>query len=825
MSTTTDDVLHSIEQAGKRNHTVPTSMPVLPLRDIVIFPHMIFPVLIGRPSSLKAVANALEGDKYVLLVSQHQSQVDEPTFSDLYQHGTVAKILQVLRLPNNLLKVLVEGMLPARIGAPVKTEPYLESEVHPITVSAEDVDGHEQQVKALMRHADDLFTDYVKHHRQLPPEVLAAYENLDDPIRKLYYAAANVQQKVEVKQRILSAETLHDQYLELVQLLTSELEMLKLESEIDSKVQDQIAKSQRKYFIQEQIRALQHELGEEDDGGPELAALRENLEAAGLPETVYGKVMEEFDRLKKTPSMSPEFSVNRTWLETIAATPWSQRSPDSLDVRHVREILDQDHYDLAKPKDRIVEYISVLNLVGSMKGQILCFVGPPGVGKTSLATSIARALGRQFVRISLGGVRDEAEIRGHRRTYIGAMPGKIIQAMKRAGTVNPVILLDEVDKMSMDFRGDPSSALLEVLDPEQNTSFNDHYLEVDYDLSNVLFIATANVLYDIPAPLLDRLEVIQLSSYLENDKVQIAQHHILPKLLERHGLSDFKISFTDKAVLRMIRGYTRESGVRNLEREMASVLRKVAAGVVDHVSSETGTISSSAELRSSSAFKKVRRKAVKITDQNIETYLKAPRFKEKPTELSNKVGVATGLAWTSVGGDTLPVEVTFMTGAEKLTLTGQLGDVMKESAMAALSYLRSHAGTLGLPEDFAKGKEIHIHVPEGAIPKDGPSAGITMTLALYSAASGTPLRGDVAMTGEVTLRGAILPIGGLNEKLLAAKRAGTTTVLLPEGNRTDVQELDAGVTDGLTIVFVGSIEEALPTAVFRKEQRKKSAKK
>jgi ATP-dependent Lon protease len=460
-----------------------------------------------------------------------------------------------------------------------------------------------------------------------------------------------------------------------------------------------------------------------------------------------------------------------------------------------------------------------------MKGQILCFVGPPGVGKTSLATSIARALGRQFVRISLGGVRDEAEIRGHRRTYIGAMPGKIIQAMKRAGTVNPVILLDEVDKMSMDFRGDPSSALLEVLDPEQNTSFNDHYLEVDYDLSNVLFIATANVLYDIPAPLLDRLEVIQLSSYLENDKVQIAQHHILPKLLERHGLSDFKITFTDKAILRIIRGYTRESGVRNLEREMASVLRKVAASVVDRVSEQAGSIGSSAELRSTSAFKSVRRKAVKITDQNIETYLKAPRFKEKPTELSNKVGVATGLAWTSVGGDTLPVEVTFMTGPEKLTLTGQLGDVMKESAMAALSYLRSHAATLGLAEDFAKGKEIHIHVPEGAIPKDGPSAGITMTLALYSAASGTPLRGDVAMTGEVTLRGTILPIGGLNEKLLAAKRAGTTTVLIPEGNRTDVQELDAGVTDGLTIVFVSSIEEALPIAVHRKTPRSRATSK
>ncbi|MBP6509447.1 MAG: endopeptidase La [Candidatus Kapabacteria bacterium] len=815
------DVLDSIEQAEKRAPAIPTQMPVLPLRDIVIYPYMIFPVLIGRASSLKAVAEALERDKFILVTSQRHASTEDAGFDDIHKVGTVAKILQVMRLPNNLLKVLVEGAVTAKIVGTARTEPYLEAKVETI---APVVNEKDRNLKALIRHATELFEEYVKDNRNLPPEVLGAFQNIEDPMRKLYYAAANVSQKVDIKQKILDAPDVKTQYYELVQMLSNELELLRLEVEIDTKVQDQIQKSQRKYFIQEQIRALQTELGDEDDGGPELGPLKEQLEKAELPEPTKSKVMEEFDRLKRTPSMSPEFSVNRTWLEWIANVPWSARTADDLDINHVQGILDTDHYDLEKPKERILEYISVLNLVGSMRGQILCFVGPPGVGKTSLAKSIARALGRNFVRMSLGGVRDEAEIRGHRRTYIGAMPGKIIQSMKRAGSTNPVILLDEIDKMSQDFRGDPSAALLEVLDPEQNSTFSDHYLEVDYDLSNVLFIATANVKYDIPAPLLDRLEVIELSSYLEPDKVQIAKQYIIPKQIERHGLQDFNITFTDAALLKIVREYTREAGVRNLEREIASVMRKLAKDIVGDVSKRSGKTKVD-DVRSSKAYAKIaKQRSWKVDEKAIERLLRVAKFKEKEEEISDKVGVATGLAWTSMGGDTLPVEVTIMPGVERLTLTGKLGDVMKESAMAALSFLRSNAARFGLDPEFSKGKEIHVHVPEGAIPKDGPSAGITMTLALMSAASGRPLRGDVAMTGEVTLRGNVLPIGGLNEKLLAAKRAGMTTVMVPKDNKKDVQELSPMVTEGLTIVYVGSITDAIPVA-FRPDTVKRQPSK
>lgn len=803
------EVLDSIEQAEKRTPATPEKIPVLPLRDIVIYPHMIFPVLIGRASSLKAVAEALEREKFILVVSQKQATTDDAGFSDIYDVGTVAKILQVMRLPNNLLKVLVEGAVPARIVGQEQSTPFLEARIEPVSHT---YDEQDRSLMALIRHATELFEEYVKDNRNLPPEVLGAFQNLEDPHRKLYYAAANISQKVDAKQRILDATTLKDQYYELVQLLTNELELLKLEVEIDSKVHDQIQKSQRKYFIQEQIRALQTELGEEDDGGPELSSLKELLDKAGLPESVKTKVHEEFDRLKRTPSMSPEFGVNRTWLEWIANVPWSAKTDDNMQIKHVKKILDEDHYDLEKPKQRILEYISVLNLVGSMRGQILCLTGPPGVGKTSLAKSIARALGRNFVRLSLGGVRDEAEIRGHRRTYIGAMPGKIVQAMKRAGSTNPVILLDEIDKMSMDFRGDPSAALLEVLDPEQNSTFNDHYLEVDYDLSNVLFIATANVKYNIPGPLLDRLEVIELSSYLEPDKVQIAKKYIVPKLTEKHGLTDFSITFPDAALLKLVREYTREAGVRNLEREIASILRKVAMEVVSDVGKKSGKKALS-DVKSTAAYKSLaNKKTWTIDEKTIERLLRAPKFKVKAEDLSDKVGVAVGLAWTSLGGDTLPVEVTYMPGPERLTLTGKLGDVMKESAMAALSFLRSAHEQFGLEQHFTKDKQIHVHVPEGAIPKDGPSAGITISLALLSAASGRPLRGDVAMTGEVTLRGNVLAIGGLNEKLLAAKRAGMTTVLVPKDNKRDVLELQPAVTEGLTIVYVGHVSEAIKIA-------------
>jgi len=816
-----DDVLSSLEQKGALTSGFPDSMPVLPLRDIVIYPHMIFPVLIGRSSSLKAVAEALERDKYVILVAQRNAGVEDPTQADVYEYGTVAKILQILRLPNNLLKVLVEGMVQIRISSYIRTEPYLEATG---TLVSPVYDPKDRNLKAMIRHASELFEAYVKENRSLPPEVLGAFENIEDPVRKLYYAAANVHQKVDVKQPLLETEELREQYYRLVTMLSGELEMLKLESEIDTKVQDQIQRSQRKYFIQEQIRALQKELGDDEELSSDLGPLKDSLEAAALPEPTRSKAFEEFERLKKTPTMSPEFNVNRTWLEWLTYVPWSKRSADNLNVKHVRAILDEDHYDLEKPKDRVVEFISVLNLVGSLRGQILCFVGPPGVGKTSLARSIARATGRNFVRMSLGGVRDEAEIRGHRRTYIGAMPGKIIQSMKRAGSVNPVILLDEIDKMSMDFRGDPSSALLEVLDPEQNNTFNDHYLEVDYDLSNVLFIATANVKYDIPAPLLDRMEVIELSSYLEPDKVEIAKRHIVTKQKIEHGLGDFNITFTDKSLLKIVREYTRESGVRNLEREIAAVLRKVASNVVTSVSQSSGTVDP-ASMRKSAAFKNAKRRKVVIDEEAVTNYLRAPKFKSKPEDLVDKIGVATGLAWTSMGGDTLPVEVSIMPGSEKLTLTGKLGDVMKESAVAALSYLRANYQTYGLDADFAKGKEIHVHVPEGAIPKDGPSAGITMTLALLSAASGKPLRGDLAMTGEVTLRGNILPIGGLNEKLLAARRMGIQTVFVPRENERDIDELSPVVTKGLEIIFVDHIDQAVPIAFNLKRRKPQQAKR
>ncbi|HXF99943.1 MAG TPA: endopeptidase La, partial [Bacteroidota bacterium] len=563
--------------------------------------------------------------------------------------------------------------------------------------------------------------------------------------------------------------------------------------EIDSKVHDNIAKSQRKYFIQEQIRILQDELGEEETS-PELIKLREDIKKARMPKAVEEKAMEEFAKLRKTPPLSPESTVIRGYLDWLIAVPWYKRTKDNLNVEHVKAILDEDHFGLEKPKERILEHIAVLNLVREMKGQILCFVGPPGVGKTSLAKSIARALGRKLVRISLGGVRDEAEIRGHRRTYIGSMPGKIIQSMKRAGVINPVMLLDEVDKMSMDFRGDPSSALLEVLDPEQNCTFNDHYLDVDYDLSHVMFITTANVRYQIPLPLQDRMEIIELSGYLQHDKREIAKRHIIPKQLQEHGLGKSHISVKDEAIDKIIAEYTREAGVRNLERELASVCRKIAKEIV------SGKHKNGKKARQGTRLV--------VTPEKVEEYLGVPKFRNRVRADANRVGSVTGLAWTSVGGDILYVDVTVMSGKEKLTLTGQLGDVMKESAQAALSYLRSNAKALGLDPDFYKDRELHVHLPEGAIPKDGPSAGITMVMAMYSALSGKPARADVAMTGEITLRGDVLAVGGLNEKFIAAQRSGISTVLIPQENVKDLAEIPQRVKEGLKIVPISRIEEA-----------------
>jgi len=784
--------IRTSEQSIETLENIPTILPVLPLRDVIVFPYMIFPVLVGRESSLRAANEAVERGKNIFLVAQQNPAIDDPAQDDVFRDGTVAKIIQMLKLPNGLMKILVDGLVQASVKNFIPNPQFMEAEI--VINQTEVVSTRE--IDALVRHTSTLFGEYVRISRNVPPEVLIAFEAIKEPQRRLFYMASNIVQSVEVKQRILQIQNVRDQLYEISKILTTEIDILKIEREIDTKVQDTIQKSQRKFFIQEQIRILQDELGE-DEGSPELMKIKGQITNAKMPKDVHERAMEEFNKLRKTPTMSPEFTVTRNYLDWMTSIPWHKRTKDDLSVAHVQKILDEDHFGLEKPKGRILEHIAVLNLVKEMRGQILCFVGPPGVGKTSLGKSIARALGRKFVRISLGGVRDEAEIRGHRRTYIGSMPGKIIQSIKRAGVVNPVMLLDEIDKMSMDFRGDPSAAMLEVLDPEQNIAFNDHYLDVDYDLSKVMFITTANVRFAIPLPLQDRMEIIELPGYLDHDKREIAKRHIIPKQLTEHGLSEKQVTFQDDALSKIIDEYTREAGVRNLEREIASVCRKVAKEIVLSKQENGGT-------------KKKGRRSVSVTRNKIEEYLGVSKFRRKEAERERRVGSVTGLAWTSVGGDILNVDVTIMRGAEKLTLTGQLGDVMKESAQAALSYIRSRARALNVPNDFYKGNEIHIHLPEGAIPKDGPSAGITMAMAIISAASERSARNDVAMTGEITLRGNVLPIGGLNEKLLAAQRVGIKTVLIPKENVKDLSEIPARVKEGLKIVPIATIEEAIP---------------
>ena len=783
-----------------RDDKLPTELPVLPLKDLVVFPYMIFPILAGRQSSINAINKSIESDKFILLLTQMDETVEDPDEKNLYKTGVVAKILQVLKMPNGLVKVLVDGIVPARVQS-FAPGSFLTATVNITFTSVKD----DTELRALIRRASKVFKEYVESNKEFPQETYSAYENIKEPDRKLYYIASTLNLDAHRKQKILETTELHSQFYELLYALSSELEILNVEKDIDDKVYQAMQKNQRKFIVQEQIRILQEELGEDVDTDPELIKIKEMIDEAKMPEAVLEKAMDEFNKLRKTPQMSPDFSVIRNYLDWMVDVPWSEKTKDNFDLVHAKKILDEDHYDLEKPKERILELIAVLKLLKDKgiskppKGQILCLVGPPGVGKTSLGKSIARALSRKFTRISVGGVKDEAEIRGHRRTYIGSMPGKIIQAMKKAGTINPVILIDEIDKMSSDFRGDPSSAMLEVLDPEQNDSFNDHYLDVDYDLSNVLFVTTANVQYNIPLPLQDRMEIIEMRSYLDFEKVQIAKKHIIPKELAEHGLDKDDVKFSDSILLKMIEDYTREAGVRSLEREISSVIRKVTKDIV---------LSKS----------KKKTKSVEITEELLTKYLGVQKHKSKLAvqDIKGRVGSVFGLAWTSHGGDILHTDVNIMRGSGKLTLTGKLGDVMKESAMAGLSYIKSHADRLKIPVNFFKQHDIHVHLPEGAIPKDGPSAGITMAMAILSAITGVPAKTDIGMTGEITLRGEILPIGGLNEKLLAALRSGLKTVLIPEDNVKDLAEVPKEIVDELNIIPVKKADDAIEHVFGRK---------
>ncbi|MEA9904213.1 endopeptidase La [Xanthomonas campestris pv. raphani] len=787
-------------------------LPVLPLRDVVVFPHMVIPLFVGRDKSMRALEKAMEADKRILLVAQKSAETDDPAAGDLYTVGTLAQVLQLLKLPDGTIKVLVEGLSRVTVDKVAEQDGALQGRGTEVEAS----DAREpRELEAIARSLMSLFEQYVKTNRKLPPELLQTLAGIDEPGRLADTIAAHIGVRLADKQRLLEITEIGDRLELLVGLVDGEIDVQQLEKRIRGRVKSQMEKSQREYYLNEQMKAIQKELGDLDDAPGELEELARKIAEAGMPKPVETKAKAELNKLKQMSPMSAEAAVVRNYLDWLLGVPWKKRTKVRKDLKVAQDTLDADHYGLDKVKERILEYLAVQSRVKQMKGPILCLVGPPGVGKTSLGQSIAKATNRKFVRMSLGGVRDEAEIRGHRRTYVGSMPGRLVQNLNKVGSKNPLFLLDEIDKMSMDFRGDPSSALLEVLDPEQNHTFNDHYLEVDLDLSEVMFVATSNSL-NIPGPLLDRMEVIRIPGYTEDEKLNIAMRYLVPKQIKANGLKPEEIEIGSDAIQDVVRYYTRESGVRNLEREVAKICRKVVKEIA---------LAGPQPAAKKAVAKKAKPKAlVTVTSKNLDKYLGVRRFDFGRAEEENEIGLVTGLAWTEVGGELLQIESTLVPGKGNLILTGQLGNVMKESASAALSVVRSRAERLGIDVDFLQKQDVHVHVPDGATPKDGPSAGIAMVTSLVSILTKVPIRADVAMTGEITLRGRVSAIGGLKEKLLAALRGGIRTVLIPDENRKDLADIPANVTRDLKIVPVKWIDEVLDLALERPLAPKKAGK-
>lgn len=762
-------------------------IPVLPLRDVVVYPHMVIPLFVGREKSISCLETAMETNKQVLLVAQKQADTDEPTVDDLFEVGTVATILQLLKLPDGTVKVLVEGQQRAKINHFKESDFFLAEAEFIVTP---ELDEREQEV--IVRSAINQFEGFIKLNKKIPPEVLTSLNGIDEAARLADTIAAHMPLKLVDKQQVLEIIDVTERLEFLMGQMESEIDLLQVEKRIRGRVKKQMEKSQREYYLNEQMKAIQKELGEMEDAPDEFETLQKKIDESKMPQEAREKTEQELQKLKMMSPMSAEATVVRSYIDWMVSVPWTKRSKVKKNLAKAEEILNEDHYGLERVKERILEYLAVQNRINKLKGPILCLVGPPGVGKTSLGRSIASATGRKYVRMALGGVRDEAEIRGHRRTYIGSLPGKLIQKMSKVGVKNPLFLLDEIDKMSSDMRGDPASALLEVLDPEQNNSFNDHYLEVDYDLSDVMFVATSNSM-NIPGPLLDRMEVIRLSGYTEDEKLNIAKRHLVEKQVQRNGLKPNEIVIEDSAIIGIIRYYTREAGVRGLEREISKICRKAVKNIL--------------------LDKDI--KSVTVTMDNLKEYLGVQRFDYGKADESNRIGQVTGLAWTEVGGDLLTIETQSMPGKGKLTQTGSLGDVMQESIQAAMTVVRSRADKLGINSDFYEKKDIHVHVPEGATPKDGPSAGTAMCTALVSALTGNPVKAEVAMTGEITLRGEVLPIGGLKEKLLAAHRGGIKTVLIPKDNERDLEEIPENVIADLQVIPVRWIDEVLKVALER----------